>query len=108
MVSENISLTVDSFGTVEDHISKEQKEVKRFTWKNSKSNVSVQVGADVILIDDAEELIMNLHWICLFIQLLSYGAMIHSVKVPSKTGEIADVALGFDTIDGECCVGNKL
>lgn len=27
--------------------------------------------------------------------------MITSVKVPSKSGEIADVALGFDTIDGE-------
>lgn len=32
--------------------------------------------------------------------------MITSVKVPSKTGEIADVALGFDSIDGElgCCI----
>lgn len=40
------------------------------------------------------------------LQLISYGAMITSVKVPSKTGEIADVALGFDSIDGElgCCI----
>lgn len=44
MVSENIKLTIDSFGTVEDHISKEQKEIKRFTWKNSKSNVEIQVS----------------------------------------------------------------
>lgn len=33
-------------------------------------------------------------------KVISYGAMITSVKVPSKTGEIADVALGFDTIEG--------
>lgn len=26
--------------------------------------------------------------------------MITSVKMPSKTGEIADVALGFDSIEG--------
>lgn len=33
--------------------------------------------------------------------MISYGAMITSVKVPSRTGEIADVALGFDSIEGE-------
>lgn len=38
-----VTLSIDSFGTVEDHITKEQKEIKRFTWKNSKSNTSVQV-----------------------------------------------------------------
>lgn len=43
MVAENVTLSVDSFGTVEDHISKEEKQVKRFTWKNSKTSVSVQV-----------------------------------------------------------------
>lgn len=46
-MSENIKLTVDEFGTVEDHISKEQKTVKRFTWKNSKSNVEIQVRVDL-------------------------------------------------------------
>lgn len=45
-MSENIKLTVDDFGTVEDHISKEQKTVKRFTWKNTKTNVEVQVCVD--------------------------------------------------------------
>lgn len=33
-------------------------------------------------------------------KVISYGAMIYSVKVPSKTGDIADVALGYDTIEG--------
>lgn len=27
--------------------------------------------------------------------------MITSVKVPSKTGEVADVALGFDSMEGK-------
>lgn len=40
-----VTLKVDSFGMVEDHITKEKKEVKRFTWENSKSNVSVQVSS---------------------------------------------------------------
>lgn len=43
MTSSNVTLSVDSFGSVADHITKEDKEIKRFTWNNSKSNVSVQV-----------------------------------------------------------------
>ena len=39
----NVKLTVDDFGTVEDHTSKELKQIKRFTWINSQTNVSVQV-----------------------------------------------------------------
>jgi len=81
MVEENITLTVDDFGSVEDHISKELKQVKRFTWKNSRTNVSVQ--------------------------LISYGAMITSVTCPSKSGEIADVALGFDNMEGYVKDGNS-
>lgn len=54
MASSTITLSVDSFGTVEDHISREQKEIKRFTWKNVKSNVSVQVGR-FSMIDDPED-----------------------------------------------------
>lgn len=40
---DDIKLTVDDFGTVEDPIFTDQKAVKRFTWQNTKSNVSVQV-----------------------------------------------------------------
>ncbi|CAO1421037.1 unnamed protein product [Diamesa hyperborea] len=79
MVAETVTLTVDDFGTVENHITKKQDAVKRFTWTNG-NKVSVQI--------------------------LSYGAMIHSVKVPGKDGTIADVALGFDTIDGYVKGGN--
>lgn len=40
-----VSLKVDSFGNVMDHITNERKEVKRFTWENTASNVSVQVSS---------------------------------------------------------------
>jgi hypothetical protein len=43
MSFEDIKLTVDDFGFVEDHITKEQKQVKRFTWTNEKKKVSIQV-----------------------------------------------------------------
>jgi hypothetical protein len=97
MVSENVTLVVDDFGTVEDHISKEQKQVKRFTWKNAKSNVSVQVCTFELL-----RAWLGNDFFHLFPagQIISYGAMIHSVKLPSKSGEIADIALGFDSMDG--------
>lgn len=73
MVEENITLTVDDFGSVEDHISKELKQVKRFTWKNSRTNVSVQVCCFKFqprLIDDSAELVINLD-LNLFISLRS-------------------------------------
>lgn len=34
-------------------------------------------------------------------KIISYGAMITSVKMPSKSGEIADVALGYEDIEGK-------
>lgn len=43
MVAETVKLTVDDFGSVENHITKKQDAVKRFTWTNG-NNVSVQVN----------------------------------------------------------------
>ncbi|XP_061717200.1 galactose mutarotase isoform X1 [Cydia pomonella] len=58
---------------VEEQSTPFKKEtVRRFTW-HSASGVSVTV--------------------------ISYGAIIQSVKVPDKNGEIADIALGFDDVD---------
>jgi aldose 1-epimerase len=34
------------------------------------------------------------------IKAISFGAIITSIRVPDRTGALADVALGFDTIDG--------
>lgn len=43
MVTETVKLTVDGFGTVENHITKKHDTVKRFTWTNG-NKVSVQVN----------------------------------------------------------------
>ncbi len=34
------------------------------------------------------------------LEVLTYGATIQAIKVPSKNGELLDVAVGFDTLDG--------
>jgi aldose 1-epimerase len=34
------------------------------------------------------------------IKAISFGAIITSIRVPDRTGALADVALGFDTLDG--------
>lgn len=48
MVAETVKLSVDGFGTVENHITKKQDVVKRFTWING-NNVSVQVKSTIVL-----------------------------------------------------------
>lgn len=68
-----ITLKTDCFGTVEDPITKKRVDIKKFTWEN-KNGVSVSV--------------------------LSYGAIIQSIKVPDRSGNVADVVLGFDDIAG--------
>lgn len=73
MSSKDIQLKVDSFGTVENPITKKEEDIKRFTWVN-KNGMSVS--------------------------LISYGAIIQSIKVPNRSGHLDDVVLGFDDIDG--------
>lgn len=73
MSSKDIQLKTDTFGFVEDPITKKQKDITRFTWVN-KNGMSVS--------------------------LISYGAIIQSIKVPNRSGELDDVVLGFDDIDG--------
>lgn len=72
-LAQAVTLTVDWFGKVRDPLSGEVQPVKRFTWKNE-NGMSVQV--------------------------ISYGAIITSIKVPGKDGSIDDVVLGFDDIPG--------
>ncbi|XP_062706812.1 galactose mutarotase-like [Aedes albopictus] len=71
--AQSVTLTVDGFGTVKDPLTDEVQPVKRFTWTNE-SGMSVQV--------------------------ISYGAIITSIKVPGKNGAVDDVVLGFDNILG--------
>jgi aldose 1-epimerase len=72
--SRDVKLQVECFGTVENPITKKREEIKKFTWENAKS------GASVVL--------------------LSYGAIIQSIKVPDRAGQLDDVVLGFDDISG--------
>lgn len=73
MTFSKIQLNVDSFGSVENPITKKQEEIKRFTWQNE-NGMSVAI--------------------------ISYGAIIQSIKVPDRSGNVADVVLGFDDISG--------
>lgn len=69
----SVQLKVECFGNVENPITKKREEVKKFTWESS-SGMSVT--------------------------LLSYGAIIQSVKVPDRSGKVADVVCGFDDVFG--------
>lgn len=69
----DIQLKVDCFGTVENPITKKRDAIKKFTWEN-RDGMSVSV--------------------------ISYGAIIQSIKVPDRSGQVEDVVLGFDDIAG--------
>lgn len=66
-------LKIDCFGTVENPITKKREEVKRFTFENGNG---------------------------MSVALLSYGAIIQSIKVPDRSGKVEDVVLGFDDVTG--------
>ncbi|CAH1100883.1 unnamed protein product [Psylliodes chrysocephalus] len=63
----------DGFGVFTDKTTGVTSPVRRFTWKNS-NNVSVQV--------------------------ITYGATITSIKLPGKNGNIDDIVMGFDNMEG--------
>lgn len=64
----------DGFGVFTDKTTGVTSPVRRFTWKNS-NNVSVQV--------------------------ITYGATITSIKLPGKNGNIDDIVMGFDNMEGK-------
>lgn len=69
----NVNIIEDLFGTVPDPITGETQNIRRFTFTND-NGVSVQV--------------------------ITYGATITSIRCPDKFGNIADIVLGFDDIEG--------
>lgn len=71
--SNEVQLVEDQFGYIINKTTGESELVRRFTWSN-KHGMTVQV--------------------------ISYGATITSIQVPDNKGEIKDVVLGFDDIDG--------
>lgn len=42
-----IKLSVDNYGSVVDHVSGKEKQVKRFTWTNEEKKVSIQVKSAI-------------------------------------------------------------
>lgn len=68
-----VQIVEDAFGQVLDPITGARENVRRFTFTND-NGVSVQV--------------------------ITYGATITSIRCPDKYGNIADIALGFDEIEG--------
>lgn len=70
----DVHLKIDCFGSVENPITKKRDAIKRFTWENQEGIMSVSV--------------------------ISYGAIIQSIKVPDRSGGVEDVVMGFDDIAG--------
>lgn len=68
-----IQIAEDAFGYMQNPITGEGENVKRFTFSND-DGVSVQV--------------------------VTYGATITSLRCPDKYGNIADIVLGFDELEG--------
>lgn len=69
----NISIIEDTFGCISNPITNTSEEVQRFTFRNENG-------------------------VC--IQVITYGATITSIRCPDKYGNISDIALGFDDIQG--------
>ena len=41
------------------------------------------------------------------VRILTYGGIVQSIEAPDKNGQIANIALGFDNLDGYVKSGNK-
>lgn len=68
-----VQIVEDAFGYMQNPITGEGEQVKRFTFSNE-NGVSVSV--------------------------ITYGATVTSIRCPDKYGNIADIALGFDEFEG--------
>lgn len=73
----SISITEDTFGSTTNPISGADETVKRFTFANE-NGISVQV--------------------------ITYGATITSIRCPDKFGNVDDIVLGFDELEGILCL----
>jgi aldose 1-epimerase len=68
-----VTLKESCFGMVENPITKKSEHIRKFTWEHKN-------GASVVL--------------------LSYGAILQTIKVPNRSGHLEDVVLGFDDVAG--------
>lgn len=69
-----VEITEEPFGYMQNPITNEGEMVKKFTFRN----------------DD----------LCITVQVVTYGATVTSIRCPDKYGNIADIALGFDELEG--------
>lgn len=69
-----VQIVEDGFGRMQDPITGATENVRRFTFSND-NGVSAQV--------------------------ITYGATITSLRCPDKYGNIADITLGFDDLEGK-------
>ncbi|XP_030747795.1 aldose 1-epimerase-like [Sitophilus oryzae] len=67
-----VKLDVDTFGALQSK-SGEKREIKRFTWTNSNK---------------------------VAIQLINYGGIITTLKVPDRCGKVEDITTGYDCVEG--------
>ncbi|XP_031630270.1 aldose 1-epimerase [Contarinia nasturtii] len=68
-----VQIIEDAFGSVKDPITGFDERVRRFTFSND-NGVSVQV--------------------------ITYGATVTAIRMPDKYGNIADIVLGYDDLEG--------
>lgn len=76
--TKHIKLEEDFFGYFVDDFGKKHN-IRRFTWSNHN---------------------------CMRVQVITYGARIISLRLPSRKRCIDDVVLGFDDMDGYLCNGD--
>lgn len=74
-----MSISKDSFGFINDPITGAREEVERYTLSGTNG---------------------------VYVQVITYGATITSICCPDKDGNIADIALGFDNIQGVFLIMN--
>ncbi|XP_030747798.1 aldose 1-epimerase-like [Sitophilus oryzae] len=70
-MASSVKLEVDNFEVLQSK-SEEKSQVKRFTWTNS-NKVAVQ--------------------------LINYGGIITSIKVPDRSGKVEDIVTGYDSVE---------
>jgi hypothetical protein len=99
MVS-SIKIVEDQFGAVsdpQDDTKSKKVPVRRFTFTNQ-SGTKIQVVKYTFL----RRLILQYVFMfyIMFFQIINYGATITSIKVSDRKGQVEDVVLGFEDIEG--------
>lgn len=74
---DGVEFEEDEFGLFTDKTTGLTSSVRKFSWRNSNR---------------------------VFVQVISYGATITSIKIPDKNGTIDDIVMGFNDMEGNLCL----